>query len=572
MLRKVSLQVRQLERDWGGVTTPGFEFVLKDPRGEMRAESSFRPSDWDATTQALSELARCLNDLWGEPRSCEDQWRQAIEALDGLIPISTQDHMTQLDGYLELHCDHPTAVPWELSNSLAHHDFITRVPSKPVTILSHVQGDGNSKVMVGSNANMLSEWSKPEASAVSETLGRDFKVYARQGAELSKKQVLRALSEGYFSLIHLIAFINEHGLILNDGTVDHKELLRLDGVTRPRLVVIHAVTEGSGSLISHADALAKSFLASGVPAVLITGWNPDPDSATELFRTFYGANRELPSWQALEAAKEKARSSDDGQRSELSCLAYGNYEFTWKELSPVKIETVQNAPTSQGAWQADYQFVIIEGPDTGSVLPLFAAALNNGRKITIGRSGALPVDLSLDDETLDNVTASLEKSEQSLLLSNLTASPEKVRVNGLPVTQSVVLQGCDEIHLGATSLRIEPSATDGPEQPRALPKNDRFLLTVVDGVEEDRGNRVLLASRVTLVGRMNDCKLMLHDPSVSRQHLTLIPKNSGFYASGIGESLVVVNGFPLKNEHRLKHGDTLQLSPNTVLMFQDGQR
>ena len=105
-----------------------------------------------------------------------------------------------------------------------------------------------------------------------------------------------------------------------------------------------------------------------------------------------------------------------------------------------------------------------------------------------------------------------------------------------------------------------------------MPEAGRYCLEVINGVDQDRSRQLPVESRVSLVGRLPDCSLMLHDLMVSRHHMTLVPKQEGFFLSSIGNAQVVVNGFPLKEEHHLKHKDTLQLSPDTILRFVDSQK
>jgi CHAT domain/FHA domain len=570
---KLLLRVQPTENEAGSTAVPHLEFILEDERGQVRATATRSPGVWREGTEALEDLSAHLNELIGKASPSIEQWYRAESALQEIVPAPIHDHLEQDQSYVELQAE-LSDWPWELSSSLAHQLFVSRVPNQPVRVLSTVTSQERPRALVGSNAHGLSDWANGEAVWVRQVLQENFEVDNISGKELTRKGLIEVLSEGDYAVVHLICYLTPEGIVLSDGVLTNKELRRLNGSLRPRMVVLHAITQGPTRILRTAHETARTLMGIGIPTVLVTGWNPDPKAARNLAVKLYQTpeDPEQALWETLREAREAAREWEDTLHSWAAYFAYGDWRIRLSELKPVKIETVQNAPTSRGGWQADYQLVVLEGPDKGAELPLFAAALDNGRKITIGRPGPFPVDLSFDDDALDNVTASLEKAENLLVLTNRTGQPEKVRVNGLPVSSTVVLKGCDEIWFGATRLRIEPVTAGGASEPIPLPEKERYELVVISGVERDRSATLKLLARVTLVGRLNDCGLMLHDPSVSRHHLTLVPKDSGYFASGIGDAPVVINGFPINQEHRLKHDDTLQLSPATVLKFRDAKR
>jgi pSer/pThr/pTyr-binding forkhead associated (FHA) protein len=554
MPSKSRLRVQVPEQDADTATLQGYDFTLRTGRSEVRASSRVRHADWETYQQTKTEVRDRVHNLVGAPKP---DWPQLVQALQPLLPAPISDHLQQSASIIQLQCDNAND-PWELLPDLAAQAFVTRVNATPVRILGAAAEEQPPRVLVAHSAHNLSPWSKNEVRAVESALGSPFEVRFRSGKEVTKKQILRALTEGFFSVVHMIVYLTPQGVVLHDGILRWDQIERLSGDSRPRMMVIHAVTDTQKPLLECSTKLATALLTSGVPAVLVSGWNPQPAQAVALTEKLYGASSKTPVWESL---KDAAQSG---------FLAFGNWDFSLDEAYAVKIETAQNAPTAQGTWQADFQLTVLEGPEKGSEIPLFAAALDGGRKITIGRPGPVSVDLAIEDECMDNHTASLEKETGNLVLSNLTGQPDKVKVNGLPVAGSVTLQGCDEIRLGtATCVRIEPVSLGEDNDFNLMPPSKRYALKVSKGTEQDRKQRLALDARVVMLGRQSDCALMLNDMEISRHHAILVPKEGTFFVGQVGNAQVVVNGFPLKREHRLKHGDSIQLSPTTVLDFID---
>lgn len=563
-MSRLRLKIQKNESDIGPVTVPRYEFSLQADSGTVQANSSLSPGSWKECEESMSDLNHKLNDLVGCSKNLQPMWDRLIDSISEVCPIPIKDHLLQADAYLEL-VTSQSVLPWEFCSSFSHLKFVTRVSEQPVRVLGDVAGAERATAVLAHGAHELADWAGPEVAAVRKSLGQCFEVQECKGKELTKRRFTECLIKGEHALIHLIGYVTREGLVFSDGVLEHSTIKRLTGNTRPRLVVVHCVMDRQSDFLVNSDAVARSLMESGVPAVLVTGWNIKPEGAAEAAGLLYASGG--PLWQNARRCQLL-----DGTQSRSPYLAYGDWDLQLSELRPVHIETVQNAPTSRGGWQADFQLVVLEGPEKGSELPLFAAALDGGREITIGRAGARPVDLSFEDTSLDNVTASLKKIDQQLVLSNQTGVPEKVKVNGLPAYSTVNLNRGDEVAFGLTVLRIESGTTEGDQSPSQMPEEGRFCLSVVKGVEQDQGASFDLPARVSLVGRLQDCNLMLHDPSVSRHHLTLIPKEGAYFVSAIGDAPIVVNGFGVKEEHRLKHGDSLQLSPTTLLRFSDTSR
>lgn len=545
--------VLQVKRDGN----QSLAFQLEDSQGEVRASSPFVDEDDQRLQGANQAFGDSLFQLVGVPNQARSKLRMVKEQLQALLPQTVADRLAQGQQLIELQC-HSADYPWRFALKDQH---LAATRSGTVTVLANSEGD--KKAWLGHSASSLEGWSASEASAVEGALGENFQVKVASGREFSRRGLLKVLSEGQYAVVHLIAYLSEEGLVTHDGTVTFTELERLEGQNRPRLVAAHLIAQRPGL----SQRLAQGLLSGGVPTVLTTDWPPSPDNAARWSETFYRQLSQKTAWEAFSLAVKAVQDESDPYLSAHSYAAYGDWSLQPSDWKPVQVQTSKSAPTARGAWQSEYRFVVLEGPEAGQEIPLFAAALASGRTIVIGRQGPRPVDLAFEDESLKNQTASLSRPEEKLVLSNLTGSPDEVRVNGLPLYSPVTLEGWEEIRLGSnTCLRFEP--TSGNLAPTPMGSASSFALVVSEGVPEDLQSRTELPSRVTLVGRQSDCGLMLHDPSVSRHHLTLVPKQNSFYLSAIGDSQVVVNGFLVKGEHELKNGDTIQLSPTTILTLE----
>ena len=81
-----------------------------------------------------------------------------------------------------------------------------------------------------------------------------------------------------------------------------------------------------------------------------------------------------------------------------------------------------------------------------------------------------------------------------------------------------------------------------------------------------------LDTPILLVGRSQECGLLLHDATVSRKHATVLLRDGCYYLNRIGNSRLVVNGVLVDGERELNHLDQIQLSPTTLLAFVDEVR
>lgn len=544
-----------------------YDFVLSDTQSELRASTAVFQTEWSELESASLTLSESLNVGLGTPREPLERMDHLVECLERICPDLIHDRLRQESLFLRLQAD-GFPLPWELVSSIAFQAFVCRVSGQPVRILEKLETQTRPRALLGYNPDGLGDWAEAEIAGARKALGHTFEVEVRQGDEFTTGSLIGALSQGTCAVVHLVVYLTEEGLVLSNGLCRLEELRRLPGSKRPGLVVVHAVMAPGTPVLARSQELAFALLRGGVPAVLVTGWNPGVEAASQLASFLYSEETAgEPLWQSLAAARAKCRNRLDPHLSHLAYFAFGDWETSLAQLSPVRIETAQSAPTAGGNWTPDYQLVVLEGPEAGSSIPLFSAVMDAGRSVTLGRAGPIDVDLAFEDNSLENLTASLSRPEGQLTLSNETGVPEKVRVNGLPLYTPVALEGWEEVQFGETCLRIEPASGGAALESTAGPLARVPILEVLEGVDEDKALVLELPSRVTLIGRLPDCGLMLHDPEVSRHHLTLVPKRSAFFVSSVGNATLVVNGFVSNGEHQLKNGDTLQLSPTTILKF-----
>lgn len=101
------------------------------------------------------------------------------------------------------------------------------------------------------------------------------------------------------------------------------------------------------------------------------------------------------------------------------------------------------------------------------------------------------------------------------------------------------------------------------EKCRCLPALDPFLV-ILSGVE--KGKKILLMARVTLVGRAVKCNVQIKDPMVSSVHGEIILENNCYLLKDLDSSNgTLLNGRRIKSSP-LKNGDKITLG-STDLIF-----
>lgn len=98
--------------------------------------------------------------------------------------------------------------------------------------------------------------------------------------------------------------------------------------------------------------------------------------------------------------------------------------------------------------------------------------------------------------------------------------------------------------------------------------SDRPVLTVEEG--EHLGLRVVIDQDSFLVGRGEECNLVLTDRAISRQHARIWREASGFYIEDLAsKNGTWVNGDALKGARHLVDGDKVQLAATVRLSYNE---
>lgn len=98
------------------------------------------------------------------------------------------------------------------------------------------------------------------------------------------------------------------------------------------------------------------------------------------------------------------------------------------------------------------------------------------------------------------------------------------------------------------------------------PANERPLLTVEEG--EHVGLRVPIATDEFIIGRGEECTLVLNDRAVSRQHARIWRDGEQYFIEDLqSKNGTWVNGEALKAAHQLEDGDKIQLAMTVRLLF-----
>jgi len=178
---------------------------------------------------------------------------------------------------------------------------------------------------------------------------------------------------------------------------------------------------------------------------------------------------------------------------------------------------------------------VLDGPDRG-----LRYAVKSGR-VTIGRKDA---DFKLTDPTVSGHHAQLECAGGRLFLTDLS-STNGTKINGERVESSPV-GNLDEIQVGETKLLLsaiedrygeyqpetneedtgesrlqpsEPTVITATLQNPELPPSIHIVLEAIDG--PDRGQKLRVARRSTVIGRGPHADFILSDSAASTRHCQL---------------------------------------------------
>lgn len=154
------------------------------------------------------------------------------------------------------------------------------------------------------------------------------------------------------------------------------------------------------------------------------------------------------------------------------------------------------------------------------------------------------------------------------------ATTPPVLVNGRPVRERAYLRLGDNLHLGQIRMVVKPDSDyrDKPPAPKPAETQTRQLpgrasLRAVAG--QYFGKLIALKAR-TVIGRGNDCDLVLNEPDMARRHALIENTPQGLYLRDAGSSQgTFVNGV-LVNETILVPGDQLAFAQNHFLIEAPG--
>ncbi len=81
--------------------------------------------------------------------------------------------------------------------------------------------------------------------------------------------------------------------------------------------------------------------------------------------------------------------------------------------------------------------------------------------------------------------------------------------------------------------------------------------------------KLRLDDRPYLIGRGNDCDIMLPDPKVSRMHARLEPSEHGWVLENRGKNGTRVNAELVSERRNLDYGDRIYIESYIVILAQD---
>ncbi len=193
-------------------------------------------------------------------------------------------------------------------------------------------------------------------------------------------------------------------------------------------------------------------------------------------------------------------------------------------------------------------------------LPARQFAMRHGA-LLVGR--LIEADLQLDHPEISRYHCKLHWDGQEAQLEDL-GSRRGTKVNGslLPKGTLAKLRGGDKIELGPVELQFAPTSPPTPSLMANAPESSATVgqptSRVLMGGREVAA--IPLAGKITF-GRANECEIVLNDPGVSRQHVSIEPIPTGFLVTDLrsrGGSFV--NGHRFER-HELVIGDQIQVGP-----------
>jgi len=100
-----------------------------------------------------------------------------------------------------------------------------------------------------------------------------------------------------------------------------------------------------------------------------------------------------------------------------------------------------------------------------------------------------------------------------------------------------------------------------------LPNAPQFRLVVKAGAAA--GRVFELNREVVIIGRSQQCDLVVEEPELSRQHARFVRQGGGYLLEDLGSTNgTFVNGVRLTAPRRLQPGDEIRLGPKTVMVYE----
>lgn len=149
-----------------------------------------------------------------------------------------------------------------------------------------------------------------------------------------------------------------------------------------------------------------------------------------------------------------------------------------------------------------------------------------------------------------------------------------VHVNGRPVREKAILRLGDMIGAGDVRLVMRPDQDRTEKPPKASDNETRQRYTpprvVLRGVSGGYFGKVIPLRSKTVIGRGNDCDLVLNEPEMSRRHAIVENTSEGLFLRDLGSANgTFVNGTSVRDTV-LKPGDQIAFDQNRFLIEAPG--
>ncbi len=324
----------------------------------------------------------------------------------------------------------------------------------------------------------------------------------------------------------------------------------------PSLVFFHnyAQTTGQeGPLYAAASDWATRLCAQGCAAFVTNLWPESPAVQRKITRNFFQAlSGQATVGESLRLARKSAWAA--GHLLAAGYLAFGNSQISRNELHPMRIRQSTTAP---GGLASSFQLRVLNGEESGRVIPLFDAVLRS-TGLVLGSPGIRRCDVELAGE-LPNQTVRLTLQNDTILLENLTEQGSWVDVNDLAVRKKMALSRLERIRLGPLQLQLEP--IHGKATPTVSVQSAICL-----EIQEGLNNRTeWYHEELLTIGRESAADIRFLDDSVSRKHAVLQWSGGDLMISRLGQSVLAVNGRAVERPQALAVADKVQLTDHCSL-------